>query len=252
MELQPRRNPLVPHQGERVLLCGQTGSGKTGLACWLLRRIEQSPVIIYDTKIDEKFRALPFSTVVESWNELLEAVERAEHDYIIMRPHVNVVSDPELLDKHLLYHYNHLHGTVVYIDEVTQFHQNGRIGPGFLSVLTRGRSRGITTIMSTQRPSWISRSCLTEAQRFFILRLKDKRDSKVFDAVIEDFSHAPKAPKHWFYYENDGEENLRLFRPIKLDEGIDKGYIDAPSDGTEANPDPSTVKPHRLANAHWI
>lgn len=64
----------------------------------------------------------------------------------------------------------------------------GRAGSGLIALLTRGRSKGISVLMSTQRPAWLSRFCFTEAQKYYIYRLTDRRDSKVLGEYIRVFS----------------------------------------------------------------
>lgn len=237
---------LIPKQGERTLIVGGTGQGKTSLTAWLLKRVIQAPTIIYDVKIEPKFEALAHSVVVTDIPELVERLNAGEHDYIIVRPHESLLTNPEALDKLLMFHYQKLHGKVAYIDELGLFHRGYIAGPGLMSLLARGRSKGITLIMSTQRPTGISRSCITEAQAIIALRLQDKRDRQRLDDLYEDFSRLPVPKKHFFYYWNADLEKPVLFAPVKLDPELDTGYIDNAAthansmpDGEEDAPGPS-------------
>lgn len=225
--IEPKLN-IIPQLGERALIVGQTGSGKTAFATWLLRHIPQSPVIIYDTKIEPKFEALPHSAVVESTTGIHELLEQNEHDYIIVRPNASLLADWQTLDKYLLYHYNYFHGLPAYIDEAYTFHsQGGGSGPGLMALLTRGRSKGITTIISSQRPKRISIMCITEAQKLFAFRLQFIQDRKRIDELIDDYSKFPNPPKHHFYFVDMAEtEKPVLMSPVKLDEKVKSGYTD--------------------------
>lgn len=220
---------LIPETGERALIVGMTGSGKTAFFTWLARRIVAAPIIIYDTKIEPKFAELPHSIIVETTEEIAQAVETGEHDYIVCRPGIELLNDPRELDaRYLLHHYHHLQGLPCYIDEAYMFHVNSQAGPGLMALMTRGRSKGITTIVSSQRPSRISRFCITEINRAYIFRLQDKKDRVRIDDLIPDFSDLPIPGKHHFYFMEIGgdAEKPVLVAPVKLDAQAAQGYVD--------------------------
>ena len=245
-------NPLIVQHGERAFICGMTGSGKTTFAIWQLMHIEQSPIIIYDTKGEPKFEALPASVVVEDFPSILKAIQKDEHDYIIVRPPADVFTSPERLDKLLMEHYLYLQGHVAYIDEVATFHRNAITGTGLANLLQRGRSKGITLIMSTQRPARISRSCVSESQKFFIFRLRDRRDRKIFDEIIEEYSKLYNPPKHYFYFDEDDGEKPVLYRPVKLEAEFDTGYTDGSQSSGDADPKKETPRERALKKETWI
>lgn len=217
---------FIPEHGERALIVGQTGSGKTVFAVWLLRHIPTAPIFIYDTKDEPKFRRLPNSIVVTTVQEALKAYHDEKIDYVIVEPPVELLGDPEQLDNYLYYHYMNFRDSVCYIDEAYTFHNNGRAFKGLIALLSRGRSRGITTIISTQRPQGISRLCITEAQKVYVFRLADKLDRKRISDVIPNFDDYKLPPKHGFYFFESGEDSAHLLRPVKLDRSLDTGYTD--------------------------
>lgn len=235
---------ILPEPGERGVICGFTGSGKTGFACWLMRRIPRTPIVIYDTKEEDKFLRLPGSRVANTFDEIHEHYENPEVDYIVFRPPIEDLTDPIALDTYLFRHYMELRGADAYVDEAYSFHNNGRPGRGIVALLTRGRSRGISTLLSTQRPTWVSRFVFTESQRFYIFRLMDKSDRKRLTDVIPDFIDLPNPPEHGFHYYRSGEEKAVTHNPVKLDPGIDTGYVDAAP--PQAEPDePDQPSPTR-------
>jgi hypothetical protein len=223
---------LIPELGERCLFAGQTGSGKTAGACWLMQNIPEAPIIIFDTKIEPKFALLPAVVIVSTIAEAVEFIDDHKFDYIVIRPSEDISFEPVALDDMLKEAYRLFHNCPIYIDEIYSFHNNGKAGKGLHALLTRGRSKGITLIMSTQRPAWISRFCITEASKYYIFKLVDKDDRKRLSDVIPDFVDYPAPSKHGFYYFDHTLETPILFKPVKLDPRLDTGYTDV---GASAN-----------------
>ena len=212
----------LPKLGERCLIAGQTGSGKTSFAIWMLSKLRY-PIVLYDTKGEPKFETI--AKPRENFNDVKRDLQKTGR--AVFRPSIEAISDPLELDKLLTKHYQELDGVGAYIDEVYQWHNNGRAGPGLMALLTRGRSRGITTILSTQRPLWLSRFALTEAQKFYIFRLVDKADRNRLTDIIPTFSALKQPPKYWHWFYNQSEDGIMLIQPTKLK--YDPGYTDLKS-----------------------
>lgn len=247
--MKERFSPYIPQLGERAFIVGQTGSGKTAFSTFLLERVEVAPIFIFDTKDESKFLALPRQIIVSSMEQAAIAYRNEEIDYIIIRPDPYLIGSPEQLDDMLFYAYMHFRHCVIYIDEVGQFHNNNRAYKGLINLLARGRSRGITTIMSTQRPKSIARSIITEANKFYIFRLIDRDDRKRLGDVIPNFDTYPLPPKYGFYFYESGEDQAQIFGPVKLDSKLNTGYVDEQSIQVQASPDDAVgeaveVKPH--------
>jgi hypothetical protein len=157
----------------------------------------------------------------------------------------------------LWYHYLHFKHCPAYIDEAYTFQINGRAGRGLLALLTRGRSRGISTIISTQRPVRLDRACITEARKVYVFALSDNADKKRLDDVIPNFSKLPRPPKHGFYFFEVGMDDPTLMQPIKLDPAFDTGYTDkagevkATGDEMPHGVDEPSA-PHMLPRHIWV
>lgn len=193
-------------KGERVLLVGQTGSGKTQDALFMLRHAPVYPVIIFDTKIEDAFFGLPEGDetidLVESLDDLKRYAKQSPRqwaDYILVRPASFELQDFDVLNDYCGLVYHSFGACTIYFDEAYNWHLRGTAPHNLIGLLTRGRSKGKTVIIATQRPSWISRFCFTEAQKFFVHYLADIRDKQTLDAMIPNYSKLPDPPPFHFY-----------------------------------------------------
>ena len=224
-----KNKSILLQRGQRGIIVGQTGSGKTIGAIWQLQQSALSPVIILDTKGEPAFNKIARGEtepgagdaerleIYDDGETFLKAWKRRDQpEYIIVRPSAEEIAEPLAMDLILTGIYNAGKSCLVYIDEAYQWHIAGRAGPGLVGLLTRGRSKGMTTLISTQRPAWISRFCFSEAQKFYIYRLSDKRDMKTLAEYIHDFSNKTVAKKHHFWYYNVDMEACLSYRPVPL------------------------------------
>jgi len=217
-------------RGERGLLVGQTGSGKSEGAIFHLQNAPVFPVIMYDTKIEDNlFKVsggqdnLMVANNFESFFKIAKMPKVEQPDYILVRPEVNEVLDVGELDKYVQLGYDRFGASYHYFDEAYNWHNNGRCGAPLLGMLTRGRSKGKTTLLATQRPSWISRFCFTESQKFFVYRLGDLRDRKTIDSMIPEFSSLPLPPKyHFYHYEVGHHDKAKLYKPVPFSELVEE------------------------------
>lgn len=234
----------LPLPGERAIVIGQTGSGKTVLNLHLLQNLTTTPVIIYDTKEEPKFERLPHSRLVFDPDRLHEAVDDLTVDYIVFRPPIEMLPDWRALDDLLTLHYHEFRGVDAYIDELYQFHgASGSFGKGLNALYTRGRSRGITLIGSSQRPAKISSLCLSESQHVYVFHLNKKLDRK---KVADDtgMEESPQPPRHHFWHFRTDQPGAApvLHSPVPLPVGFDPGYTDPiPAD---APPNPTAELGH--------
>lgn len=235
------KRTILPQSGERGLIVGQTGSGKSAFLVWLLMRVPMSPVIIYETKEEPKFQHLPGVVFCQTQEELDSAYHDQTADYIVMQPDIDTASNPTLLDEMLYHHFMYYPNSVCAIDELFMFHNSGRHGRGLLGLYTRGRSRGITTIACTQRPAWISGFSISEAQRYFAFYLEMDSDKKKLKPALLDL---PDPPKFGFYYWESGDKEITRYGAVKLDKGLDTGYVDSAAAGELAiSPEADTEEP---------
>jgi hypothetical protein len=216
---------MLLEKGQRGLLVGQTGSGKTQNALFQLRHSQVWPVTIFDTKIEDEFIGLPEDgdtlEITNSIGEYREVMRRARKDrptFLVVRPGRGELSNPEILNEYCTVAYERGGAGLYYFDEIYSWHTQGRAPDGLLELLTRGRSKGKTVLMATQRPAWLSRFCLTESQKFYIHWLIDERDAKSLASVIPGFDQLDDPPLHhfWHYDMAKHREPPKLFAPVPL------------------------------------
>lgn len=213
---------MLLNKGERGLLIGRTGSGKTQNAIFQLKNAPIWPVIIFDTKIEDAFFSVPEGDetldVIESLEEFdnaSKAPRKTWPDFFLVRPAMHEAQDPDLLDEYSRIAYQRFGPAFIYYDELYNWHNQGRAGSWFTGLLTRGRSKGKTVLMASQRPSWVSRFCLTEAEKFYLHQLTDNRDLKTLSEVIPGLEESGPPPKYHFWHFNHGEhEKPQLYLPV--------------------------------------
>lgn len=221
---------ILLERGQRGIIIGQTGSGKTMGAIWHMQHVPVTPIVIMDTKDEPAFDKIGIDEDTAIYNSLEEFEKewfkkKRQPVYSIVRPDPAEISEPLEMDGTLFKMVQGGRGCFLYIDEAYQWHVQGRAGAGLTGILTRGRSKGITTLLSTQRPAWLSRFCFSEAQKFYIYRLTDKRDHKTIGEYIPDFEKEKLAKRFEWYYYNVIDGELSLYSPVKILEKPDRPAI---------------------------
>lgn len=224
---------LFLKKGQRGLLLGMTGGGKTQNALFQLKNnIAVWPTIIMDTKIVDEFFSVPndhesldvFNDFA-SFENVSKMAPKDWPDYFLVRPESHEIIDVDGLDKYLQLIYKKFGAVFVYIDEVASFHNNGRPVSGLLELLCRGRSRGKTVLMGTQRPAWISLSCFTESDKFYVHKITTLNDRKRIDNGIPEFSKLKKLPPfHFYFYDVAADNPVSMVKPVP-ETKIDKTKI---------------------------
>lgn len=214
---------ILLEPSQRGLLVGKTGSGKSQNAMFHLRHTDIWPKIIFDTKIEDFFFSVPEDgeemMIAQSMDELRDIKKlppKHAPDFILVRPSAEEVQAFEPMDSYTQFVYNNFGKCFIYFDELTNWHRGNLCGPGLINILTRGRSRGKTTLMASQRPAWISRSCLTEADKFYIHKLQDLKDVQRLADVVPQIERFTKKPQyHFHHYDTSADmEEPQLYKPV--------------------------------------
>jgi DNA helicase HerA-like ATPase len=207
---------LMPtiRRGTRAFFAGSTGSGKTTLATEFIKRTSQHAVI-FNPKHTAGYNRLPGAHVLDDVK--MEKIERsiARNKFTLL----NLPSEyfeAEYQDEILKYLHLRFNNIMLVADELSTLHKNGRSFRGLKSVLALGRELNQTFIGLTQRPSWIDRSVISEADYLGIMRLNLLRDRKTVNEEIGNPAVLHKLDdRKWFWYDVQAD-NLRLFNPLQI------------------------------------
>lgn len=165
-----------PDDTQHLLEIGRNGSGKTTAGLWHLSNApwDRKPALIVDSKGDadiEKIGRMHGVKILKKFDEPLN--KTGLH---IIRPHPAQI---DLLDD-LLWRVHQRNNVIVFIDEGHSLSKSAALD----ALLTQGRSKHIPCTVCTQRPSWISRFCFSEASFFQVFSLTDRRDRLIVQQFI--------------------------------------------------------------------
>ena len=226
---------VIPEHGERALVVGHSGSGKSIFARWLCYHLPGT--VIYDTKGEPAFDHM--GPIVTQPEDIWPAFSLDDApDWVVYRPEPDLMANPMALDAVLGMHYEAGGDVGAYIDEAYQFHRNGQAGRGLVALLTRGRSRGITTIVGAQRPAWLSRFALSEANRIYALRLNHREDMQRIAELLPRYDRRPRVPRFYWDYAEVGRDRVYRFPPIDID--YRPARVDSTPETEAAAPPPSS------------
>lgn len=195
-------------QNDRAAVIGATGTGKTTLARYLVEDRAKRCSVVYDAKISDSISA--WST--HAFYDDFERLKRAEEYRLIYRPSFRESMDGDAQEAFFEWIYWRRY-TRLYIDEASAI--RGGVNPPFSlqHILARGRERGISTVVSTQRPKRVPLIFFSEAEHFFIFRLNMVGDrERVFELTgIDPYEQTTLEKYEFFYYSVDtGQPSQRL------------------------------------------
>ncbi|MDD3444130.1 MAG: hypothetical protein PHS60_01860, partial [Zavarzinia sp.] len=164
--------------GRNIFVCGRTGSGKT----WLLQRqllIGVRRLIVYLPKREEVgYAGIYFDAFNQERSDFyrawLDAWSSGGNHRLIYRP-----DDPfetATFDRICMGVYHAGDCTFVAEDLAGYVNERSGLGAGFKTLLTAGRTRGVTTYLVTQRPYRIPREVTSQAREAYLFATHEPND----------------------------------------------------------------------------
>lgn len=209
------REMRLPNDTQRILILGRTGSGKTIAAKWHLshRRYDLMPWVIYDFKTDPSLASIPYARELS-----LDEIPSGPGVFIT-HPAPGTEAAVELQ----MWEIWKRGGIGVYVDEGYMVGPNNK---AFRALLTQGRSKRIPMIYLTQRPVWLDRFAVSEADYYQIFALNHVKDRR----TISEFVPAGRAnldarlPEYHSWYYDVGADRVSILTPVPEDRIIDATF----------------------------
>lgn len=200
----------LPKDNQRLTIYGMTGSGKTIAALWHLsnRSYTSKPWVVINSKGDENIDKIPYT------HELKLGTAPKKPGIYIVRPIPG--KDDELLEE-TLWRIWERGKTGLYIDEGYMIPRKSRAFP---AILTQGRSKRIPMITLSQRPVWMSRFVISEADFHQVFFLADENDRDVVQRFIPYDVTKKRLPKYHSYYYDIGEDEFTGLKPVPHPDSI--------------------------------
>jgi DNA helicase HerA-like ATPase len=190
------RDILPPIDG-RALVVGMSGTGKSTLMRGIMRAIERSArVLVTDPKAEWPPARYTLITRPQEF--------RFEFRYpILFRPPAQEFDNPDVYDP-LFQEVWRRKDMTVYNDEI--MFMGNRPTRYMRAIMAQGRSRNIRIINGTQRPKWIPKVTITEANTFYAFHLSDSEDIRAIRQMIPEYDPREiDVSRHEFYFKRLGK-----------------------------------------------
>jgi len=215
----------LPKDTDRTIVLGRTGSGKSVFALWLLSKqgFDYMPWVIIDYKGEDLVGDLL------KQNKSIKTISC--HDKPPTKPGLYWMQpvpklDDEAMERWLMKVWAQ-ENIGLFIDEGYALPQKS----AFDIILTQGRSKHIPVIALYQRPVYMSRYAVAQANFFAAFDQNDRRDLHttsqflkppiiVKDGKETEFALKTKLPKYWFLWMDVGDGITSICKPVPSGEEI--------------------------------
>lgn len=203
----------LPDDSQRQNIYGQTGSGKTVVGVWSLEKRSwlRRPWTIFDFKGDTLIARIPRLEEID----IRKSPPKHPGLYVV-RPLPDW--DNEAVETYLWKVWDRgKHG--LYIDEA---YMMGRFNKAYDAVLTQGRSKRVPVIACSQRPSWLSRFQMSEADFHQVMHVQNPADVKRLQEWVPGMR--PTQRNYHSQYYDVAKGSLEYLKPVPDEDEILNRY----------------------------
>ncbi len=194
----------LPADDERITIIGSTGSGKTTAGLWQLsmRDWKRKPWVILDFKGDRLVNDIPGAKYLK----LGDKIPKKPGIYIA-QPLPDQVEEVETL----LWKIWNAGKTGLFVDEGYMLDKS----KAYRALLTQGRSKRIPIVTLVQRPVWVDRFAISEANHLHLFDLHDIRDRMTVQPLLKgiDYVRDELEPYHSYWWDV-GRKAAFTLRPV--------------------------------------
>ena len=206
-----------PTDQQRTLILGRTGSGKSQFAIALLstRNWHEMPWVIIDYKGEDLIADIRKENKGRIKEISVHEKPPKKPGLYWMRPVPKV--DDEAMEKWLWAAWKQTH-IGIFIDEGFALPQRA----AFDAILTQGRTLRVPVICLYQRPAWMSRFAVAQADFFAVFDQNDERDLKTTKAFVkpyvneatgEEITVYTELPRYYYLWYDVGLGKCHLMSP---------------------------------------
>lgn len=194
----------LPNDSQRLTMYGQTGSGKTVAGMWHLsqRSYTRKPWLVFDFKGDEHIGQIPHVEEIKPG----DTVPKHAGIYVT-RPVPE--SDDEAVEL-MMWDVWKRENIGLFVDEGYMI---SRKNSAYKALLTQGRSKSIPIITLSQRPVWMTRFAISEADFHQVFFLADEADRDVVQRFIP-YDMDERLPKYHSYFYDVGNDHFLGLAPV--------------------------------------
>ena len=186
------------------------GSGKTTLAFYLLSISKLDRLwVAFDFKREELFGKLAKMSGAARIVDPRWRPRRGDRGLVIVRPRPQL--DDAAIEQILWDLHKSKEKPGLYLDEAYLIPKNSA---ALQAILTQGRSKGIQCITLIQRPAWVSRFVMSEANNFGIFFLIHSDDRKIVTEFVPLPRNYENPEAQHFYWYHAGDRSAKYVLPV--------------------------------------